>query len=533
MAAPRDALSYASDDVVAGRYRIHGILGRGGFGAVYAGTHLGTAQPVAIKMLQADAADPEAAERFYREARLTAKLTHPNTVRVFDVGRDDDGPLYLVMEMLRGPTLEAVLQGLAAQQRPMTDLEAIEVALAILGSLAEAHAAGLVHRDLKPANVMFQRVPGLQDQVKVLDFGCSHTIDSELTREGQLIGTPSYMSPEQCEGAAVDARADLYALGVILFRCMALRLPFEEQNVLTLLYKHATEPAPDVRAVAPQPVDPGLAAVIARTLAKAPTDRFDSAKAMRKALDDVRQDVMARLQAQGAADVAARKAASGELLAQVIDAALPGHAGAEAEPKATVPYRRQAAALDDPATQLNALPELATMPTVLRAPTGLAAPIHPVTTAPAAVSAAAQVSAASAPAPEPDQGRPISLWLGVIGGIVLLVLAALLILGQRSPAALRLSQVERLAAPTAEPSPQPAVVRAPPTLAAPAAAPVAAPAPLAAQPTVQPTPPPQAAPAPSAAPHPQRTRPPTKPASPAPAGDDSARPRVQPRLLDD
>ncbi len=231
----KDALSYVPGDVVAGRYRITGVLGRGGFGAVYAGQHLGTEQPVAIKMMSASVEDQDAVQRFFREARITAKLTHPNSVRVFDVGRDGDGPLYMVMEMLRGPTLEQLLQGLAERGRPLSEAETIEIAVAVLRSLAEAHAAGLVHRDLKPANIMLHRVPGVADQVKVLDFGCSHTADSNLTTEGTVMGTPGYMSPEQCLGEPVDPRSDLYALGVVLFRCVTLRLPFTDQSALTLL----------------------------------------------------------------------------------------------------------------------------------------------------------------------------------------------------------------------------------------------------------------------------------------------------------
>lgn len=282
----KDAMSYVPGDVVAGRYRITGVLGRGGFGAVYAGEHLGTHQPVAIKMLTAGDKESDAAQRFYREARITARLTHPNTVRVFDVGQaENDGPIYLVMELLRGPSLEQVLTRLAELRRPMTEAEALAVADPILRSLSEAHAAGLVHRDLKPANVMLHCVPGSTPVVKVLDFGCSHTADSNLTSEGIVIGTPGYMSPEQCRGQAVDPRSDLYALGVILYRGVVGRLPFEDTKALTLMYRHANEPVPDPREVSTQEVSAGFAKLLLRALAKQPADRFADASDMRKELD--------------------------------------------------------------------------------------------------------------------------------------------------------------------------------------------------------------------------------------------------------
>ncbi len=279
----RDALSYLPGDTVAERYRINGVLGRGGFGAVYAAEHLGTGQPVAVKMMSAPPDDPAAVDRFFREARITAALTHASTVRVFDAGRDGDGPLYMVMEMLRGPTLEQLLTGLAQRNRPMSVQEAAGVCTAILRSLAEAHAAGLVHRDLKPANVMVHRVPGLADQIKVLDFGCSRSVDAHATGES-AVGTPGYMSPEQCTGDAVDARSDLYAVGIILFRCITLRLPFEDRVALTLMYKHAHEPPPDPCHVAPSFIDHAFCQLVLRALAKGKQDRFADASAMRHAL---------------------------------------------------------------------------------------------------------------------------------------------------------------------------------------------------------------------------------------------------------
>lgn len=283
----RDALSYKAGDVVAGRYRITGVVGRGGFGAVYAAEHTGTQQAVALKMLTTSGADDtEAIARFYREARITAGLSSPHTVRVFDVDRAKNGPLFIAMELLKGPTLEQVLKRLEAAQRIMSEQQTLQIAISILSSLAEAHAAGLVHRDLKPANVILSHVPGSDPVVKVLDFGCSRTVDSDLTLEGTVLGTPGYMSPEQCRGEAVDGRSDLYALGVISYRCTTGRLPFESEQPLTLIYKHASEPVPDPRTVSMHEVSETMAALLMRALEKTPDDRFHNARKMRQALRD-------------------------------------------------------------------------------------------------------------------------------------------------------------------------------------------------------------------------------------------------------
>ena len=289
----RDATSFRPGEIIADRYRITGILGRGGFGAVYAGEHTGTEQAVAIKMLASEGgSDGEAGERFYREARITAKLTHPNTVRVFDVGQVENGPLYLVMEMLRGPTLEQILHSLKDKRLGMSETQAIALILPVLSSLAEAHAAGLVHRDLKPANLMLHDVPGSEPVMKVLDFGCSHTQDSELTAQGAVLGTPGYMSPEQCRGDEVGPSSDLYSVAVILYRCVAGQLPFDTNQPLQLIYKHAHEPVPDPRTRAvDRHVSNAMAEVLLRGLAKTADSRFPSAREMGRSLERIRSNV--------------------------------------------------------------------------------------------------------------------------------------------------------------------------------------------------------------------------------------------------
>lgn len=286
----RDALSYKAGEIVAGRYRVSGILGKGGFGAVYAAEHTGTRQPIALKVLTVDpaTAEDDVIARFYREAQITAQLNSRHTVRVFDVGQADGGPMFQAMELLRGPTLEQVLRRLKKAGQTLSETQAIDVALPILGSLQEAHKAGLVHRDLKPANIMLADLGEDEPVVKVLDFGIARTEDSSLTGKGKALGTPAYMSPEQCQGRALDGRADLYSLGVILYRCVTGALPFESANALTLMWMHANNPIPDPRRAGALELSDGLVECFEIALAKHPDDRFSDARDMRWAFEAVR-----------------------------------------------------------------------------------------------------------------------------------------------------------------------------------------------------------------------------------------------------
>ncbi len=266
-----------------------GLLGRGGYGSVYSAEHTGTGQAMALKMMGVDASTTEddVVARFYREARITAGLTDVHTVRVFDVGQVENGPLYMAMEMLRGPNLFVVLRRLEKAGRRLTQQESIALALPILQSLAEAHAAGLVHRDLKPANIIIATMGDNHSVVKVLDFGIAHTQDSELTSEGQALGTPAYMSPEQVRGREVDGRADLYSLGVILYRCLAGKPPFDADDSFALAFMHVNEDVPPLRPACEPGVTDGMVAVVERSLAKSADDRFQTANEMYAALQEV------------------------------------------------------------------------------------------------------------------------------------------------------------------------------------------------------------------------------------------------------
>ncbi len=279
-------------DVVNGRYRITALIGRGGFGAVYAGEHTGTHQQVALKLLLPSDDDPKTdIRRFHQEAQLTASLRHPNTVRVFDVGQTQHGALFLAMELLHGQTLEDRLRSLELRAQPLPQDETLDMAIQTLKALSEAHGNGLVHRDLKPANLMLTEFEG-DRLIKVLDFGIARREGSTLTGHGRALGTPAYMSPEQCLGDDVDGRADLYALGCILFRCLAGRTPFEAETAFAIMQGHALAPVPELADVARLPVAPGLKAAIVRALAKPPAERFQSAREMRGTLELVRASLV-------------------------------------------------------------------------------------------------------------------------------------------------------------------------------------------------------------------------------------------------
>lgn len=275
--------SYEVGDVIGGRYRVTGALGAGGFAAVFAAQHTLTEQPVAVKLLAMDPGDASArvtVRRFFREAQVTAALTSPNTVRVFDVGQDEGGALYIAMELMRGESLEGLLKRRIKAENPLTEAEAIDLALPLLASLAEAHGKGLVHRDLKPANIFLAETTDGERTVKVLDFGIARTSDSSLTLGGSIPGTPPFMSPEQCRGEEIDGRSDLYAIAVILYLSATANLPFYNTNVLKLMRMHAFDPAPDPRSKTSRPLGEGFARVLLRCLAKHPAERPRSAEAL-------------------------------------------------------------------------------------------------------------------------------------------------------------------------------------------------------------------------------------------------------------
>ncbi|MBN1773774.1 MAG: protein kinase [Deltaproteobacteria bacterium] len=271
-----------------GRFRILRQLGVGGMGGVYLAEQLDVGRQVVVKVILGDLArDPEMTERFRREVLVLARLRHPNVVQVYASGQAPDGSLWVAMEYVPGRTLAEELMRCGA----LPEARALRIAEQVAGALAAAHAAGVVHRDLKPANVMLADLPGSPDHVAVLDFGIAKlavvpSSDSSLTRAGSLVGTPAYMSPEQIQGLGdVDGRADVYALGVILYEMLAGRNPFVGPSAAECFVRHLQSmPAPLRSVPGMAGLSPTLESVIARCLEKPRERRFASAEELQAVL---------------------------------------------------------------------------------------------------------------------------------------------------------------------------------------------------------------------------------------------------------
>lgn len=278
----------AVGQLIADRYVVERKIGRGGFGAVFAARHTGTGQEVALKCLNTAAGVEDVTlRRFFQEARVTSGLRHPNTIRVFDFGQDDSGLLFLAMELLSGRSLKQELSGRRKKGKVFTEDETINVAVGILRSLAEAHAAGLVHRDLKPDNVFLHEVPGEEPIIKVLDFGIVKLGDSTITlgSDSGVPGTPAFMSPEQVTRQSIDGRSDLYSLGCLMYQLLTGQVPLRGESAMQTLYRHVHDQAEDVRTRARTPISDELATIVHKALAKDPNRRFKGAREMRAALE--------------------------------------------------------------------------------------------------------------------------------------------------------------------------------------------------------------------------------------------------------
>ncbi|MEE2789223.1 MAG: protein kinase [Myxococcota bacterium] len=264
--------------VIDGKYRLEARLGRGGFGSVYRAKHVKTEGDLAVKLLHRDLMGDDAiVERFEREARHTHKLHHPNTVRLTDVGRTDDGGLFIAMEFVQGRTLASVLH-----ERGTLDLRrAIRITTQILKALGEAHENDLIHRDIKPDNVMLTDAYGEPDFVKVLDFGIAKNKDTGTGLTQGLIGTPRYIAPEQWLAQEVDHRADLYAIGCLLYEMLTGLLPFEGDNRIGdlngLMWGHVHKPYVSLTVTAPGQFRSDIDELLKDLVAKAPDARPETA----------------------------------------------------------------------------------------------------------------------------------------------------------------------------------------------------------------------------------------------------------------
>ncbi|MEQ8985877.1 MAG: serine/threonine-protein kinase [Deltaproteobacteria bacterium] len=272
------------------RYEVLQRIGSGGMGAVYVGKQTAVGRKVALKVLRSDLmANDHVRQRFRREAEIIARLSHPHTIQLIDYGETPEGLAVMVMELLLGASLSERLK----QSGPLPMELTVRIGKEVAASLAEAHLHGLVHRDLKPANIFLADV-GSATHAKVLDFGIARILDEEATRltsTGQVFGTPRYMSPEQAMSTAdVDARSDLYSLGLILYECIVGQPPFVAQTSIQYLSAHTTQAPPKLRDQAPSaPV--ALEALIDACLAKEPDDRPQTAEVVEKALERIQRSL--------------------------------------------------------------------------------------------------------------------------------------------------------------------------------------------------------------------------------------------------
>ena len=286
----------ALGSVIDDRYLLKEKLGEGGMGAVYKVEHVRMGKAMALKLMRPEAAlDRVSLKRFQQEARIVSKLSHANTVCVFDFGELADGALYMAMEYVPGRDLSFILRA----EGNFSERRAIPVVTQVLRSLAEAHEHGIIHRDIKPANVMLLRTREGEDFAKVVDFGIAKLAEAAakagpdkkaITGMSEFVGTPNYMSPEQVKGDDLDPRSDLYSVGAMLFELLTGRPPFLGEQALAIAAKHLTEKPISLAAAAPRlAFTPAMEAVVAKALAKSPKDRFRSADEMRAALEAARE----------------------------------------------------------------------------------------------------------------------------------------------------------------------------------------------------------------------------------------------------
>ena len=291
-AAPlEDVTALAPGTVLRGKYKILAKLGEGGMGAVYKALHLRFEEVCALKVvLPAHLADPTFLQRFHAEALLMRKLDHPHALRVSDVDETEDGLPYIVMEFLEGEPLDAILA-----RGALPPARAINIAMQACEALGAAHRLGIIHRDIKPANLLILEDPDGCDFVKVLDFGIAKVKagsplreGASLTQTGALVGTPTYMSPEQCQGARgveLTGASDLYSLGVVLFQMLTGSVPFKADSTVGVILAHLQQLPPDLHRLQPE-LSSRLVAVVRRALEKDPAKRYATAEEMRDALAD-------------------------------------------------------------------------------------------------------------------------------------------------------------------------------------------------------------------------------------------------------
>ncbi len=279
-----------------GRYEIIERIGTGGMGTVYRAKQEPLGRSVALKILKTELNwDSDTVTRFHREAKAMSLLTHPNTVRVFDFGETKEGTLFFAMELLEGELLTAKVD----REGALDPVEAIQITQQILRSLSEAHSKGIIHRDLKPDNIFLANVEGSETfVVKVLDFGIAKVVERERqidqleTQAGTVFGTPRYMSPEQAQGKKLDARSDLYSVGVLLYHMLTGSAPFVDDDAVVVMAKHIREKPTTPRAAAPdRPIPSSLERVVLRMMEKDASKRYRTAEKLDRRLEQCIGDV--------------------------------------------------------------------------------------------------------------------------------------------------------------------------------------------------------------------------------------------------
>jgi eukaryotic-like serine/threonine-protein kinase len=269
--------------VIAGRYRIDRLIARGGMSTVYLAHQTKLNRPVALKLLSPPPSGDDVAafeHRFRREAQTLAQLDHNNIVVLHDYGETEDGRFYLAMEYIEGPRLSDLLK-----DGPLPVQEALNLLIQVCAGLRYAHKRGVVHRDLKPSNLLVRRTEDEVDQIKIVDFGLVKLVESDqnITRAGLILGSPHCMAPEQVKGLQIDHRADIYAVGVLLFRTITGQYPFHGTNSAATMIAHLNQAIPTFYTVSPEvEVPPGLEELVRRCMAKHPADRFAD---MREVID--------------------------------------------------------------------------------------------------------------------------------------------------------------------------------------------------------------------------------------------------------
>ncbi len=315
---------------IAGKYEVEALVGQGAMGCVYRARQCALGTTLAVKVLHRQlAGEPMFAARFLREAQAASRIDHPSSMRVVDFGEEPDGLLYIAMEYVDGRTLAQVIE----QDAPLPVTRIVDIASQALAALAVAHDLGVVHRDLKPENIMI--IEGQDDEgrvhdlVKVCDFGVAKLLEGgargpSVTAQGVVVGTPEYMSPEQARGEALDARSDIYAMGVLLFQLMTGKVPFDSSTAFGTALMHVNDEPTRPRLLNPR-VDSRLEKICLKAMRKRPGDRHASARELRAELrallghDDDEADAV--VPASLLAQIEARPRRSGLLIAAVVCAA--------------------------------------------------------------------------------------------------------------------------------------------------------------------------------------------------------------------